>query len=637
MTSRTSGAGKVEHQGIFGARRGARLGLVGLAVLASAVSVSRPAAAVSAEPGIRAIPLDPTGATFRAEVIGDEHFDYLRMADGTVVVLNELSGDYEVAELGTDRRSGALALVPSGVLVRDLRSQGGRVDPALLPRIDDEALDALWEAAIAHSPGRLSYAAGPTVTTGVRRPLLTILLEFTQGGGLTAPNAFTGTFSTDIAYWKQTMYGSLPGSVNHYYADMSRGKFSFTRAKETQGTANDGIVRIRLPFAHPNSHKDYSLIQLYLKEALVMANPHVDFASFDKNADGKVRGDELNVVFVVAGYEAANTQKTPSVWAHAKGFDTPITLDGKSLTGYVALGERQIHSVGGVPTTMPATVGVIVHELGHAAVGLPDLYKGPTPLGAWCVMASGSWGATSGSPAGTVPVAMGAWSRLHAGFLTPTVIEPGAPPQDIPIVQSDGAEFFGQSVEPTIYKIKTSDPDQYFLVDNRQNEGYDRGLQRWFNFDDVSGGVGIYRIDEAKKAGSGKIAFMASNSGSPSSLANVYNEEGGRTFTPLTDPSSDDADGQFTGLSVTDFNASGPIMLAHVSYVPFDCNAITASVAEHEIHGRVQKQILDVGEEDQIFLGYRTTGAHQGLGFDKNEVVTLHVEAPGMWSVGECD
>ncbi|XXX81409.1 M6 family metalloprotease domain-containing protein [Sorangium sp. So ce134] len=635
MTSRDSGAGNVKHQGIFGARRGARLGLVALAALASAVSVSRPAAAVSAEPGLREIPLDPTGATFRAEVIGDEHFDFLRMADGTVVVLNDLSGDYEVAELGSDRR-GAPALVPSGVLVRDLRAQGGTVDPALLPRIDDEALDALWEAAIPRAAGSLPRAAGLAASAAVRRPLLTILLEFTQGGGIAAPGAFTGNFETDIAYWKQTMYGSLPGSVNHYYADMSRGKFSFARARETQGTADDGIVRIKLPFAHPNSQKDYSLLQLYLKEALVMANPYVDFASFDANADGKVRGDELNVVFVVAGYEAANSKKTPAVWAHAKGFDEPITLDGKALTGYVALGERQVHKIRGVPTTMPATVGVIVHELGHAAVGLPDLYKGPTPLGAWCVMASGSWGSTDGAPAGSVPVAMGAWSRIEAGFLAPTVIEPGAPPHDIPIVQSAGAELFGQGVEPTIYKVETSDPDQYFLIENRQNEGYDRGLQRWLDFEDVSGGVGISRVDEARKAGSGKVAFMAGNPSSPSSLASLYNAEGGRTFTPLTDPSSDDGDGQFTGLSITGFNAAGPIMLAHVSYVPFACNAITASVAEHEIHGRAQKQIVDFGEE-QLFVGYSTTGAHEPLGLDKDEIVTLHVEAPGMWSVGGCD
>ncbi|WP_437320770.1 M6 family metalloprotease domain-containing protein [Sorangium sp. So ce385] len=635
MTSRYSGAGKVEHQGIFGARGGARLGLVGLAVLASAVSVSRPAAAVSAEPGLRDVPLDTTGATFRAEVIGDEHFDYLRMADGTVVVLNDLSGDYEVAELGSTR-SGALALVPSGVLVRDLRAQGGAVDPALLPRIDDEALDALWEAAIPRAAGALPRAAGLTATSAIRRPLLTIQLEFTQGGGIALPGAFTGNFETDIAHWKQTLYGSLPGSVNHYYADMSRGKFSFTRARETQGTANDGIVRIKLPFAHPNSKKDFALLEPYLKEALVMANPFVDFASYDVNADGKVRGDELNVLFVVAGYETSNGSKTPSVWAHAKPFEAPITLDGKVLPGYAAIGERQVHKIRGVPTTMPATVGVIVHELGHAAIGLPDLYKGPTPVGAWCVMASGSWGSTEGAPAGSVPVAMGAWSRLKAGFLAPTVIEPGAPAHDIPIVQSAGAELFGQSVAPTIYKIETSDPDQYFLVENRQNEGYDRGLQRWFDFEDVSGGVGIYRIDEARKASAGKVAFMADNPSSPSSLANLYNAEGGRTFTPLTDPSSDDADGQFTGLSITGFNAAGPIMLAHVSYVPFACNAITASVAEHEIHGRAQKQLVDFGDE-QIFLGYRTTGAHEALGFDKGEVVTLHVEAPGMWSVGGCD
>ncbi|MGK3994399.1 M6 family metalloprotease domain-containing protein [Sorangium sp. So ce1024] len=634
MTSRDSGAIEVEHKRISGARRGARIGLVALAALAAGVSVSRDAAAVSAEPGLREIPLDPTGATFFAEVIGDEHFDYLRMRDGTVVVLNELSGDYEVAELGLDA-GGALALVPSGVLVRDLRGQGGPVDPALLARVDEEELDALWEAATTHVRGAFPIAAGPTPIAGVRRPLLTILLEFTQGGGIAAPGAFTGGFATDIEHWKQTLYGSLPGSVNHYYADMSRGKFSFIRARETHGTANDGIVRIKLPVAHPNSKKDFALIQPYLKEALAKADPFVDFASFDANGDGKVAGDELNVLFVVAGYEASNTTKTPSVWAHALGFKEPITLDGKTLSGYAVVGERQVHKIRGVPTTMPATVGVIVHELGHSAIGLPDLYKGPTPVGAWCVMASGSWGATAGSPAGSTPVAMSAWSRIEAGFLAPTVIEPGTPAHDIPVVQTAGAEFLGQKVAPTIYKIGTSDPDQYFLVENRHNEGYDRGLQSWISFGGVSGGVAIYRIDEARKASQGKIAFMADDPAAPSKVANLYNLEGGRTFTPFTDPSSDDGDGRFTGLSITGLSAAGPIMLARVGYVPFGCNAITASIAEHEIHGRVRKLVVDVGDE-QLFLGYRTTGAMQGLGVDKNKVVTLHVEAPGMWSVGGC-
>ncbi|AUX24332.1 hypothetical protein SOCEGT47_048690 [Sorangium cellulosum] len=633
MTSRDDGAGRGEKRGIFGARRGARLGLVALAALASAVSASRPAAAVSAEPGLREIPLDATGATFRAEVIGDEHFDYLRMRDGTVVVMNDATGDHEVAELGRDA-SGAPALVPSGILVRDLRALGGPVDPALLPRIDDEALSALWDAATARNVGRRSFAA-PPVVKGTRRPLLTVLLEFTQGGGIAAPGAFTGNFETDIAYWKQTLYGSSPGSVNHYYADMSRGRFSFVRATETHGTTNDGIVRIKLPFAHPNSKKEYALLQLYLKEALVMANPYVNFAAYDTDADGTIGRDELDVLFVVAGYESANTSKTPSVWAHVLKFKEPITLDGKILTHYAAIGERQVHAIRGVPTTLPATVGVIVHELGHLALYLPDLYKGPTPVGAWCVMASGNWGATSGSPSGSTPVAMSAWSRLHAGFLAPTVIEAGAPAHDIPVVQSAGAEFLGQSVEPTIYKIETSKPDQYFLLENRQNAGYDRGLQRLLGAASFAGGVGLYRINEERPSDEGKVTFMASDPKAPGSLANLYNLEGGRTFTPLTDPSSDDADGRFTGLSITGFNASSPIMLAHVSHVPFACNAITASVAEHEIHGRVEKQIVDVGGQ-QIFVAYVTTGAHEALGLDKNKVVTLHVEAPGLWSIGAC-
>jgi M6 family metalloprotease-like protein len=453
-----------------------------------------------------------------------------------------------------------------------------------------------------------------------------VLVEFTQPRPL-PPGAFTGLITTGLAHWQQTIYGNLPGSVNHYYDDMSRGKFAFVPAAETQGTAGDGVVRVRLSVPHPNSKKDFALLQPYLKQALVLANPYVNFAAYDTNGDGEIQRDELNVLFVVAGYESSNNSGTPSMWAHATGLSDPPILDGKKLSRYAAIGEVQVH--GGA--AMPATLGVIVHELGHTALSLPDLYKGPTPLGSFCVMAGGSWGRRDGEPSGSTPVAMSAWSRVKTGFITPTVIEPGAPQQAIALAQTAGTEFLGVEVEPTIYKIETSDPDQYFLIDNRQNAGYDEGLQASLNFATVSGGLGIYRIDEALGAGSGKIAMMADNSASPSGIGTLYNLEGGKTFSPFTDPSSDDGDGMFTGLTVTPTTASGPLMVATLGFQPFGCNAITARIKEHEIHGRVFKLVAG-----NIFLGYAATGSGVALGVDSNATFTLHAEAPGIWSVGAC-
>lgn len=617
-------------QGRF-AGRADGLGLIALAALATAVSISAPAAAESAEPGLRSFVLDPSGASFSAEVIGDEFFEYIRMQDGTVVMQDPRTGVYQVAALGQDA-TGAQALVPSGVLVRDLRAFGGNVDPSSLSLIDQSDLDALGEAAAARAPLLAPMSSGLTATSAIRRRLLTIMVEFTQPSG----DAFNGKISTALSYWQQTLYGSQPGSVNHYYMDMSRGKFSFYAPRESQGTANDGIVRVKLPYAHPNSQSDYSTTQFYMREALKLANPYVNFAMYDFNADGKVSRDELDVIFLVAGYATNHTSKIPSIRGHALSFSQSITLDGKVIPGYAAFGEKHTFVKNGLATDIPSTVGTIVHELGHLAVGLPDLYKGPTDLCHFCLMSSGSWGNLKGEPAGSTPTAMSAWSRVHAHFLEPTVIQPGDPAHDIPIVQTAGSELFNQQVEPTIYKIETLDPDQYFLLDNRQNAGYDAGLSRFRDFDTQKGGIAVYRINEAKSAGQGKVHLVSEAPLLWSEQTDeLYDQGPGNEFTPFSDPSSDDGDGMFTGLSLTDFSASNPIMVAHVGFVPFGCNEITARIAEHELHGRAQKQILESNGQ-QIFLGYVATGTGEALGLDESEVVTLHVEAPGLWSTGDC-
>lgn len=628
---------KFYHQNIGTYGRGAprrrwSRALLGIVTLVSAVLGSRAALAVEAEPGLQPFPLDATGATFDAEQIGDELFNYIKTPEGIIVVFNPSSGQYEVAALGQDP-TGANTLVPSGTALSDLTPYGGRVDPSYITPIDDESLELIWLEAEARSQAlsQLPVLANPTLTSTTSRPLLTVMVEFTPDP--TMPSTWDGSFRTGYSYWDQTIYGNAPGSVNHYYNDMSRDKFSFVRVSETQGIANDGIVKVRLPYPHPNCRNDWAGSCLnMIKDALSAANPYVDFAAFDTDGDGTVERSELNLLFVVAGYETSNNATaTPSFWAHALGFGGDPIVDGKKVEAYASVGEVHKHVVGGVLTEVPATLGVVVHELGHTALGLPDLYKGPSPIGVWCVMGSGSWGKKTGDMSGSTPTAMSAWSRVKAGFLSPLVIAQGAAAQNIGVVQSAGTTFLGLEVDPNIYKVETSDPQQYFLIENRENDGYDEGLQKSISFASAPGGLAIYRIDEDKSASEGKIIIMANIPTYVNNISSLYNQESGKTFTPLTDPSSDDAHGQFTGLSVTDISAAGPIMVANVSFTPFACNAITAKVSEHEVHGRAFKLLAD-----NIFYGYKATGTTQHLGFDKNAIVTLHVEAPGMWSTGPC-
>lgn len=117
-----------------------------------------------------------------------------------------------------------------------------------------------------------------------------------------------------------------------------------------------------------------------------------------------------------------------------------------------------------------ATLGVIVHELGHLMLGLPDLYarNSDASIGSWGgVMGGGSWAQKPGdSYAGDTPVNMSAWSKHAAGFVVPTVTHESPAPisvnnDDVKLVYLDPyLKEFG----PRVY------------LENRTFSGYDRAL-----------------------------------------------------------------------------------------------------------------------------------------------------------------
>ncbi len=130
-------------------------------------------------------------------------------------------------------------------------------------------------------------------------------------------------------------------------------------------------------------------------------------------------------------------------------------------------------------------LGVYVHEFGHW-LGLPDLYCTagtnciPDGVGKWSLMGDGIYNysadladcpaSVNQCPYGSSPAHLDAWSKMFLGWVTP---ETTVPPADI------GSHVF-DPVEnsPNIVKIQASSstPTQYFLLENRQMIGYDKGL-----------------------------------------------------------------------------------------------------------------------------------------------------------------
>ncbi len=187
----------------------------------------------------------------------------------------------------------------------------------------------------------------------------------------------------------------------------------------------------------------------------------------------------------------------PSVWAHAwnswsgSGAEHEVTVAGKTLTDWAMNGELYD------PAT-PDGFAVICHELGHQFCKLPDLYDISNTnegLGAFSIMASGSWGCRSGDTPGSTPTNMDAWCRLYLGWETPLSPAAGVVTLGIP----------GNGTHPALRLYGAGHRStEYFLAEVRSLAGWDVGLEglaRDGGFLGLKGGVLVQHVDEEVGAG----------------------------------------------------------------------------------------------------------------------------------------
>ena len=239
--------------------------------------------------------------------------------------------------------------------------------------------------------------------------------------------------SSPESYWSSAIFGEKNDSMLNFFKKPTNGKFYFTPATETYkntlngGRENDGIVQVTVPYKHPmaktgnQSNEDTESRVAALKAA----NEFVDFASYDKDGNGKLTYDELGLAFITAGYEYSATSSRPNskiafgVHAHYTN-GTGAILDGVAVgnSGFIRVGEKNSSSA-------CASIGVIAHELTHF-IGAPDLYDGGT--GGWAyagnmsLMSSGSWNRSSGGLSGTSPSFIDPFNLIYTGILSCTSV-----------------------------------------------------------------------------------------------------------------------------------------------------------------------------------------------------------------------
>jgi M6 family metalloprotease-like protein len=415
----------------------------------------------------------PDGTEVTVRLWGDEwQFGY-ETPDGYTLVEDPSTGFLVYAEQNPD---GTLApALRDGIAVRpgETRPEGLQAGARPAPDVSMQGMGIGSPARPNLAPIRGSDEAGLQAyeLSNGNNKMLVILASFQDVTNRYPASAF------------QSMMFGTKNSVSHYYREASGGRLAIVPAAESFGTANDGVVGwVKLPFNHPNNGSSAASYQI-ARGALQAADKYVNFAAYDTDGDGYVTGKELQVVIFTAGYEISfGTVAGPAVWAHQYFLDrSPLKLDGKWVAqnsrdgdygGYVITGERH--------GDHRATMGTVTHEVGHL-LAWPDLYdtkEEPTwsqGVGRWSIMGSGSWNGVS--LPGDSPALPDAWLKWYQGW-------------DAPIRAANGARVGLQASSagglPLVLGTNTGGVDwdftrrsgtgEFWLVENRQQSGYDAGL-----------------------------------------------------------------------------------------------------------------------------------------------------------------
>lgn len=258
---------------------------------------------------------------------------------------------------------------------------------------------------------------------------------------------------------EKTLFSKGSKSMRDYYLEASWNQLDIT------GKVNSQWYSARYnhsDYIDEALHISYPRAQRLVKEAIIHAKNggNIDFTPFAQ--DGRI--DILIIVYAGKGMDT--TLKSDYLRPHQGRLSEPVEVQNGILADRYIL----------VPELPIDDIGCYCHEVGHL-LGLPDFYNMKSPvIGGWCLMAIGDH-----IDNGRTPAHPSAWCKVHLGWMEPKLIEKPPEIYDIPSILDDNG---------TIYKIEVqgSDGSEYFLLENRQQKGFDQKLP--------GSGLLIWHVDE---------------------------------------------------------------------------------------------------------------------------------------------
>ena len=394
----------------------------------------------------------PDGTTLTLRLVGDEFFHYNTTADGYTIVAVDGAWQYAMSHDGQ--------VVASGRLAHD--SERRTADEAQwlagVPRHLTSATDiTAARQARARRDGLAERT--PAIDYGNFHGLI-VLVDYTDKQfSMDNPGEFYDRMINQEGYTGFDYNGQFvpcTGSVRDYYNDQSSGLFD---------PQFDVVGPVTVPYectAHTGNSNSWRVF----KAAMDSVGPKLDLSQYDLNNDGMVD----IIIFIGAGF-ASNFGGNNSnyLWPHQSilyDYDNHSYLryNGIYVGTYAATNEMYGWETD--PTSTPEGIGTIAHELGHV-LGLMDHYdtnysdlgQSHDP-GYWDVMASGDHLNKCHTPCN-----YNLFERYALGWASPPVIDQSGDYSLNPLDTSNEG-----------YILKTSVDNEYFLLENRQQTGWDTYL-----------------------------------------------------------------------------------------------------------------------------------------------------------------
>ena len=491
---------------------------------------------VVASPHIHKL-VQPDGSVINAKQWGDEWLHGWETSEGYTIVKDN-TGFWVYADRDSTGR-----LIPTGM-------KGNR--PPLLGL--QKSLHPSGEMAQKAITKRKRVYAKVVPSTGTAN-IPVILINFNDTATTNTPADFES-----LLFGNNPAIATGPGSMKNYYEEVSYEAFSVSSGPSGVSGWHTGA----------NGHdyygnEDAQTAELVREAVLAADAAGFDFSQYDSDGDGKV--DVVGIVHQGRGEEESGV--STDIWSHRLSLSSAgvgtVSVDGVIVDDYVIMPERY-------GTTSISTIGVFAHEFGHS-LGLPDLYDtddSSEGIGNWGLMGGGSWNQTTNS--GDTPAHFTAWSKYFLGWVTPTQvqgfleneqIDQAATNQDVYMLLYNPGEVN--------WAFGSSGTGEYFLVENRQQVGFDAGLPGsgllvWHVWEEApgdntanqnEGGAKLVDLEEADGLAQLDGIGNRGDNGDPFPGSSIN-----RTFNDDTNPNSLWYDGRRTGCGVINISNSGSPMAA---------------------------------------------------------------------------